>query len=175
MQNDIQATASNNDEVIKKTEQAEEVEQAEEEETEQEEQVEEETDEQTGDEEQAEQDAAEQAEEQTQEQIELQAKIDDIDAKIEQYRINAVQARKEQAMRRFNYSDEQISKYVKFIEGDTADEIDRSVLQLSKDIAPNNYYGDPSLLNGAAAKPKAVDKREIGRNAVKRIMSKIRL
>src|SRR5699024_9952882 len=160
MQNDIQATASNNDEVIKKTEQAEEVEQAEEEETEQEEQVEEETDEQT--EEQA-------------EQTELQAKIDEIDAKIEQYRINAVQARKEQAMRRFNYSDEQIQKYVKFVEGDTADEIDRSVLQLSKDIAPNNYYGDPSINNGAASKPKAVDKKEIGRNAVKRIMSKIRL
>ena len=119
------------------------------------------------DEEQAEQDAAEQAE--------LQAKIDDIDAKIEQYRINAVQARKEQAMRRFNYSDEQIQKYVKFIEGDTADEIDRSVLQLSKDIAPNNYYGDPSINNGAASKPKAVDKKEVGRNAVKRILNKIRL
>src|SRR5699024_4506895 len=159
--------------VIKKTEQAEEVEQVEEEETEQEEQVEEETDEQT--EEQAEQDAAEQAEEQTQEQIELKAKIDEIDAKIEQYRINAVQARKEQVMRRFNYDEQQILKYIHFIEGDTADEIDRSVLQLSKDIAPNNYYGDPSINNGAAAKPKAVDKREIGRNAVKRIMSKIRL
>jgi len=152
----------------------EETEQVEEVDDKQAEQIEEEeTDEQT--EEQAEQDAAEQAEEQTQEQIELQAKIADIDAKIEQYRINAVQARKEQAMRRFNYSDEQISKYVKFIEGDTADEIDRSVLQLSKDIAPNNYYGDPSINNGAASKPKEVDKREIGRNAVKRIMSKIRL
>lgn len=109
------------------------------------------------------------------EQIELKAKIDEIDAKIEQYRVNAVQARKEQSMRRFNYSDEQIQKYVKFVEGDTADEIDRSVLQLSKDIAPNNYYGDPSINNGAASKPKAVDKKEVGRNAAKRILSKIRL
>src|SRR5699024_5683032 len=119
------------------------------------------------DEEQAEQDAAEQAE--------LQSKINDIDAKIEQYRINAVQARKEQAMKKFNYDEGQIEKYISFIDGETVEEIESSVLKLTDDIAPNNYFGDPSINNGAAAKPKAVDKREIGRNAVKRIMSKIRL
>lgn len=152
MQNDIQATASNNDEVIKKTEQVEEVD----------EQVEEETDEQTGDEEQA-------------EQTELQAKIDEVDAKIEQYRINAVEARKVQAMKKFNYDEGQIEKYISFIDGETVEEIERSVLQLTDNIAPNKYYGDPSLNNGAAAKPKPVDKKEVGRNAVKRILNKIRL
>src|SRR5699024_4367788 len=109
------------------------------------------------------------------EQIELKAKIDEIDAKIEQYRVNAVQARKEQAMKKFNYDEGQIEKYISFIDGETVEEIESSVLKLTDDIAPNNYFGDPSINNGAAAKPKAVDKREIGRNAVKRIMSKIRL
>ena len=130
------------------------------------------------DDKQAEEIEEEETDEQTEEQAEqteLQAKIADIDAKIEQYRVNAVQARKEQAMKKFNYDDNQIEKYISFIEGETVEEIESSVLKLTDDIAPNNYYGDPSLLNGAAAKPKAVDKREIGRNAVKRIMSKIRL
>lgn len=127
------------------------------------------------DDEQVEEETDDQEEQQTQEQADLQAKIDDVDAKIEQYRINAVEARKVQAMKKHNYSDEQIEKYVRFVEGDTADEIDRSVLQLSQDITPSIYYGDPSPLNGAKAKPKTVDKKQVGRNAVKRILSKIRL
>src|SRR5699024_6533957 len=76
-------------------------------------------------------------EQQTKEQAELQAKIDEVDAKIEQYRINAVEARKVQAMKEHNYSDEQIEKYVKFIKGSTTAEIDMSVLQLSQDITPS--------------------------------------
>lgn len=127
------------------------------------------------DEEQVEEETDDQAEEQTKEQAELQAKIDEVDAKIEQYRINAVEARKVQAMKEHNYSDEQIEKYVKFIEGSTTDEIDRSVLQLSQDITPGIYYADPSAFNGAKAKPKTVDKKQIGRNAVQRVLSKIRL
>src|SRR5699024_6565655 len=142
----------------KQTEAIEQVEETDDEQVEQQdEQVEEETD--------------DQAEQQTQEQSELQAKIDEVDAKIEQYRINSVEARKVQAMKKHNYSDEQIQKYVRFVEGDTADEIDRSVLQLSKDITPSIYYGDPNLLNGAKAKPKTVDKKQIGRNAVQRVLS----
>src|SRR5690625_3411444 len=116
-----------------------------------------------------------QAEEQTEEQEELESKIDEVDAKSEQYRNNAVEARKVQAMKKIHYSDEQIEKYVRFVEGDTADEIDRSVLQLSKDITPSIYYGDPSAMNGAKAKPKTVDKKEVGRNAVSRVLHKIRL
>ena len=127
------------------------------------------------DEEQVEEETDDQEEQQTQEQADLQAKIDDVDAKIEQYRINAVEARKEQAMKKFNYDEQQIIKYIHFIEGDTVEEIESSVLKLTDDIAPNNYYGDPSLLNGAKAKPKAVDKKQVGRNAVQRILSKIRL
>src|SRR5699024_4399747 len=107
MQNDIQATASNNDEVIKKTEQVEE-------------EVDEQAERVDEQEEQAEQDAAEQAEEQT----ELQSKIDEIDAKIEQYRINAVQARREQAMKKFNYDEGQSDKYIHFIDGETVEEIE---------------------------------------------------
>lgn len=121
-------------------------------------------------------DQSEQDEEQDEQAIKLRDKIDKLDERIEQHYSSLVESRKIEAMKRFNYSDEQVEKYSKYLEGETIDEIRHSALKLIDDIPPadENYLGDPSLNNGATSKPRTRDVRDIGKEAFQRVKQRIR-
>src|SRR5699024_6006104 len=102
------------------------------------------------------------------------AKIEQLDASIEEYRVNNVQAIKRQTMKQNNYSDEQIEKYIGFIECDNVEEIKQSVFKLTDNITPAIYHGDPSANNGRPSKPKTVNNAEtIGQSMFDRIKGKV--
>ena len=102
-------------------------------------------------------------------------KIEALDEQLKAYRVDNIAAMKRSEMKAMHYSDSQIDRYLSHVSGDTPDEIKASVFELMTDIPPNDPYGDPSAMNGAKAKPKAVDRLEVGRNAIKRVINKIRL
>src|SRR5699024_8941067 len=102
-------------------------------------------------------------------------KIAALDEQLDAYRTGNIEAMKRAQMKAMHYSDSQIDRYLSHVDGETAEEIKASVFKLSADIPPNDPYGDPSPMNGAKAKPKPVDRLEVGRNAIKRVINKIRL
>src|SRR5699024_4344767 len=91
-------------------------------------------------------------------------KIAHLDEQLEAYRVDNIAAMKRAQMKKSHYSDKQINRYLSHVSGETADEIKASVFKLSAEIPPTDPYGDPSAMNGAKAKPKAVDRLEVGRN-----------
>src|SRR5699024_8417955 len=102
-------------------------------------------------------------------------KIEALDAQLDAYRVDNIAAMKRAQMKAMHYSDSQIQRYLSHVDGETADEIKASVFKLSAEIPPTDPYGDPSPMNGAKSKPKPVDRLEVGRNAIKRVINKIRL
>jgi len=102
-------------------------------------------------------------------------KIAALDEQLDAYRVDNIAAMKRAQMKAMHYSDSQIDRYLSHVSGETADEIKASVFKLSAEIPPSDPYGDPSAMNGAKAKPKPVDRLEVGRNAIKRVINKIRL
>lgn len=106
-----------------------------------------------------------------------QSKIEGLDAKLAAHEAQHIDALKREQMKEFCYSDEQIERYASFIEGETVEEIQSSLYKFMDDIPAlgEDPYANPSLFNGRAAKPKEVDKVGIGRNAIKRVLHKIRL
>lgn len=104
-----------------------------------------------------------------------QSKIDELDAKLNEFKSDHIEAMKRKQMEASFYSDEQIEKYIDHIAGETVDEIDRSILELVEKVPPaNDNFADPSPFNGRAAKPRTVDFEEIGKQAFERIKDKIR-
>lgn len=115
--------------------------------------------------------------EETQEQDEVQReiqeyanKIEALDEKLAEFRSNSLLDKKREALRNKNYNDQQIERYVSFIEGNTNEEITQSVISLMNDIPPVDNYADPSALNGEKQKPKPTDKGEIGRKIAQRLI-----
>ena len=101
-------------------------------------------------------------------------KIDAIDERIDAYRTNAINAKKRQAMKDAHYSDEQIERYIRFIDGETTIEIEASVGQLEIPPANKPEYGDPSAFNPARGSTSTrPDYEEIGRQALERVKHKV--
>lgn len=101
------------------------------------------------------------------------AKIEELDTLLTEYRTTSLDAFKRDEMRSMGYTDEQIERYGKHVEGDTESEIKSSVIKLAVDIPPTDNFGDPSLMNGEKAKLKGTDKREIGRQAFQRVKHRL--
>lgn len=132
-----------------------------------------------------EEEARGQAEEETQEQTEeeaeilseiaeYQAKIAEIDEKIAEYAAKKVDDLKREAMRKRHYTDEQIERYLKFVEGETREEIEKSVAALAQDIPPKgDNFADPSPMNGIKQKPAPADPGEVGKTLFERIKHRI--
>lgn len=103
-----------------------------------------------------------------------QSKIDELDAKLNEFKSEHIEALKRKQMEERFYSEEQIERYIEHIEGETAEEIERSIFELAEKVPPaNDNFVDPSPFNGRASKPKTVDHAEIGRQAFGRIKHKI--
>ena len=133
--------------------------------------------------EQAEETTEEQAEEEilSEEELEIQrkiegyqSKIDELDERLNEFKSDHIEKMKRKQMEERFYTEEQIEKYIDHIEGETAEEIERSVFELAEKIHPKgDNFADPSPFNGRSAKPKPIDHTEIGKNAFERIKHKI--
>lgn len=137
--------------------------------------------------EEAEADQAEETEEQAEEEIlseeelEIQRKIEgyqtkiaELDERLNEFKSEHIEALKRKQMEERFYSEEQIEKYIEHVEGETAEEIDRSIFELVEKVPPKgDNFVDPSPFNGRSAKPKTVDHAEIGRQVFERIKHKI--
>lgn len=136
-------------------------------------------------EEKPEQETEEQAEQEeilSEEELEIQRKIEgyqtkiaELDERLNEFKNVHIEKMKRKQMKASFYSEEQIEKYIDHIEGETLEEIDRSISELAEKIHPKgDNFADPSPFNGRSAKPKTVDFEDLGRQAFERIKDKIR-
>lgn len=103
-----------------------------------------------------------------------QAKIEALDAKIAEFEAKKIDDNKRELMRKYRYTDAQIERYLKFVEGETSEEIERSIIKLIDDIPPaGDKFADPSPMNGVKQKPKPDDPGEVGKTLFERIKHKI--
>src|SRR5690625_4526549 len=93
----------------------------------------------------------------------------------EQAKQEALATKKSAMLAQAGYDDEQTKLLTKLVEGETDEEISESIKLLKATIPAKDNYGDPSAFNGAKEKPKTVDAEEVGRNAVSRVLHKIKL
>lgn len=86
----------------------------------------------------------------------------------------AIKASKESAIIKAGYSEEQLPKLLKFVEGETRDEIQQSIEELTEliPVKQDKQYADPSAGNGKKNEPKKTDLADKGREAVKRLRAK---
>jgi len=96
-------------------------------------------------------------------------------AEVEQAKAETLSIKKNAALANAGYDEDQAKLLIKLVEGDSDEEIAESVEELKTTIPAQDNYGDPSAFNGAKVKPKTVDNEELGRNAVSRVLHKIRL
>lgn len=103
-----------------------------------------------------------------------QSKIAKLDERLAGFKADSIADKKRGVMRESNYSDEQIERYLSYIDGETDEEIKESINKLILEIPPNNKTGDPSLMNGAKAKAIPADPGQLGKQMYERIKHKIR-
>ncbi len=94
---------------------------------------------------------------------------------IAQEKAKLTTARKTTALASAGYDAEQIELLSKLVAGESEEEINESIETIKAKFPIRDNYADPSPFNGPKGKPKAVDAEEVGRNAVSRVIHKIRL
>lgn len=113
----------------------------------------------------------------SEEELEIEAykaKIEEIDEKIAEYAAKKVDDLKRKAMRKYHYTDAQIERYIGYIDGETREEIERSIAELAQDIPPaGDNFADPSPFNSVKQKPTPADPAEIGKTLFERIKHRI--
>lgn len=93
----------------------------------------------------------------------------------EEARQEALSLRKMGELRQAGYSEEQAKLLVKLVDGEDDEAIKSSIEQIKATVPITDNYADPGTFNGRSAKPKTVDAEELGRNAVSRVLHKIKL
>lgn len=87
----------------------------------------------------------------------------------------AVATRKGALLTQAGYNEEQAKLLIKLVDGDDDDSIAESIKLLQATVPAQDNYGDPGAFNGAKAKPETVDQADVGRNAINRVLNKIKL
>lgn len=87
----------------------------------------------------------------------------------------ALTIKKNALLTQAGYSQEQTQLLAKLVDGDTDEDIAESIKLLKATIPAQDDYADPSALNGAKGKAETIDKEEIGRSAVSKVLHKIKL
>lgn len=93
----------------------------------------------------------------------------------EQAKQEALNLRKQSLLTQAGYDENQAKLLVKLVEGDDEETIAESIKQIQSTVPVKDNYADPSAFNGQKSKPKTVDAEELGRNAVSRVLHKIKL
>lgn len=117
--------------------------------------------------------------EQTREQIDMeieryQRKMDDLDAKLAEFRTKKLDDTKAAMMRKVGYTDDQIERYGAHVSGKNEAELSDSLADLCEQIPPAVYYVDPTPMNGLRDKPEPKSGEDIGREIFQRIKHKLR-
>jgi len=94
---------------------------------------------------------------------------------IETQKENDVKRTKESLLKDVGYSDGQISRLVKLVDGDTEEEIKASIDELKADFPVPKKYADPSAGNGQGRSPEQVEGEEIGHKLFDRLLSSGRI
>lgn len=117
--------------------------------------------------------AAEQEEAEKQrliEQQEYKALAEKYQQELDAIKAEALESKKTAALVKAGYSDEQVERYKRFVEGESDEDIDEAVKALVADIPPKQKtYADPALGNGGRDKPAPKDKTSKGREAFRRL------
>lgn len=95
----------------------------------------------------------------------LQQKLDD-------YKSQALDAKKEALLSKAGYKEDQIERYKKYVDGETEEEIQASIDELKQDIPPVKPYVDPGAGNGQKQAPKKKDLHEKGKSIYQRLKEK---
>lgn len=137
--------------------------------------------EETTEEETPEEIASEEGEILTDEQLEearevesYRSKIEQLDERLAELKTDKTMNIRRKAMEDARYSSEQIERYAKFIEGETEEEARLSVMRLDIPAAGGSYINQTPM-GGGDGKPRRRDGKEVGRNAIQRVLDKIRL
>lgn len=90
---------------------------------------------------------------------------------------HALQAKKEALLAQAGYTQEQIERYAKYLEGETEEELQTALETLKQDIPPKGAtYVDPAIKgNGAKQPPKQQDLYEYGKTLFERLKESGRL
>lgn len=102
-------------------------------------------------------------------------KIAELNERLNQFRVNKLDAIKVEKMKQANYTDEQIERYSQHVTGDNVEEIERSLSDLRSEIPPKRRYVDPSLGDTRAGGRVATKDGhyEIGRKMFEKVKHKI--
>lgn len=97
-------------------------------------------------------------------------------AKIESERADALKTRKEVALIKAGYSDEQSERLLRYVDGEDSEGISASIETLKEDIPPKQSqskgYVDPSINNGTGGKPASPDGADLGRSLLEKALGK---
>lgn len=101
------------------------------------------------------------------------AEADKLREQLDAIKGDALKAKKEALLAKAGYTAEQVDKYVKYLVGDTDEELDASLKELVADISPKQKnYADPANNGGGKrAEPKKKDLHEKGASAFQRLKS----
>lgn len=95
--------------------------------------------------------------------------------KVKQVEQQALLSKKSALLTQAGYDEQTAKLLIKLVDGEDDETIAESIKVLRTSIPTNGEYGDPGAFNGAKAKPVAVDNEEIGRNAITKVLHKIKL
>lgn len=87
-------------------------------------------------------------------------------------RADALNAKKDALLSKAGYTDEQVERYRKYLEGNSDEEITEALEQLKADIPPKKNFVDPSAGNGGREKPKPTDLSDEGKTLYQRLKAK---
>lgn len=86
---------------------------------------------------------------------------------------DALKAKKESALIKAGYTDEQVARYERYLDGETDEDIAASIEILKADIPPKKKtYVDPSVNNGESGKPSNPDATSYGKELFARAFGK---
>lgn len=95
--------------------------------------------------------------------------------KLEETKAAQQEQSKKSALAEAGYADEQIQFMLKLVEGETEEEVAKSIEVLKATFPTKKSYVDPSADNGARKTPKAVDGEDYGKEMFKRLFDKGKL
>lgn len=93
---------------------------------------------------------------------------------LEAIKADALKSKKDALLAKAGYTDEQVERYRKFVDGETDEELAKAIETLKADIPPKPTYVDPSPMNGERNKPEPVDGTELGKTMYAKIKHKLR-
>jgi hypothetical protein len=95
-------------------------------------------------------------------------------AELAEKEAKALEASKRALLAQAGYTEGQVNRYVKYITGNTEEELKASLEELKADIPPKTAYVDPSVMNPPIHKPKQESGYDYGKSLYERIRGKKR-